>query len=474
MKSFSHHYLTLAITATLAVPLTAEATNGYFALGYGMKNLGMAGAAAANPQDAMIAATNPAGMADAGDRVDLGIQFFNPPRKVAGERGSFDFQTPTRTAPVGYAHSGSNEFLIPNMGVNFSFNRKVSVGLSFVGNGANTRYKENFFELTGVPPNRPYGTLGVQLIQAQMLPTITYKPAKTQALGASLVIGIQQFRAYGLAQFDTPLTFIPPGGVDVGFEFSQDKANLTNRGNDSSYGAGARVGYLGHFFGKKFSLGASYGSKVYMSKFDKYRGLFARDGEFDIPENYVVGIAVRPTKKLTVAFDAQRILYSDVPAVGNRHPTTSIQDFCTRPIGTPQEFCGPGVESQPVTRALGAPDSFGFGWRDQTAYKLGASYQLNKRWIVRSGINYGESPVPDDQLLFNLLAPAITERHAALGFSYLPSKSTEVNFSYVHAFKHSQICAAPECKTILTQGEGSYVAAQLYYHALGVSFALKF
>ena len=65
------------------------------------------------------------------------------------------------------------------------------------------------------------------------------------------------------------------------------------------------------------TLGATYQSKTKMSKFSKYAGLFADQGNFDIPANYGVGIAVKAAPETTVAFDVEQIQYADVPSVGN-------------------------------------------------------------------------------------------------------------------------------------------------------------
>ena len=64
-------------------------------------------------------------------------------------------------------------------------------------------------------------------------------------------------------------------------------------------------------------MGATWASKTYMGKFDKYRGLFAEQGDFDIPSNFGVGLAWKATNELTIAGDYQRILYSQVAAIGN-------------------------------------------------------------------------------------------------------------------------------------------------------------
>ena len=66
----------LAITST-----NAFATDGYFAHGYGVKSQGMGGVGIALPQDALAAATNPAGMGLIGDSIDFGATWFRPIRE---------------------------------------------------------------------------------------------------------------------------------------------------------------------------------------------------------------------------------------------------------------------------------------------------------------------------------------------------------------------------------------------------------
>jgi long-chain fatty acid transport protein len=60
-----------ALAACVAIPVTASATNGYFAHGIGTKSKAMAGVATALPQDSLVSATNPAGMAFVGNRLDV-------------------------------------------------------------------------------------------------------------------------------------------------------------------------------------------------------------------------------------------------------------------------------------------------------------------------------------------------------------------------------------------------------------------
>jgi len=86
--------------------MNANATNGYFQHGYGVKSQGMGGVGIALPQDALAAATNPAGMAFIGDRYDLGVNIFRPEREseIVGNGGGASGQ---------YDGNDTEFFLIP-------------------------------------------------------------------------------------------------------------------------------------------------------------------------------------------------------------------------------------------------------------------------------------------------------------------------------------------------------------------------
>ena len=69
------------MAAGLLAANDANATNGYFSHAYSIKNKGMAGAGVAAPLDAMVPSTNPAGLTEVGNRLDLGLTIFNPNRE---------------------------------------------------------------------------------------------------------------------------------------------------------------------------------------------------------------------------------------------------------------------------------------------------------------------------------------------------------------------------------------------------------
>jgi len=454
-----------AIAAGIALPPSAYATNGYFLIGFGSKSRGMGGVGVAYGQDGLAAAANPAAMADVKMntmRIDVGAELFNPPRAVRHD---------SATLGVTSEKSGSNLFLIPSMGGIYKFNRKITVGMAAIGAGSNTRYNQ---EVPGNPTcingdtsggvgsyffnfncNADSKTVGVNLMQMQMLPSVAYRINKTHTVGASVALAVQVFRAYGLGAFR-----------DLGFAGSTE--NVSGEGNDWSYGGGIRLGWIGTFNKKKLKVGVNYASRVYMSKFDKYKNLFAEQGSFDIPTHFAIGISYRATKKLTVAADIQRILYSEITSVSNPGPdvvdTTNLNPLCPGDDGLDPKRC-----------KLGGDDAMGFGWKDQTVYKLGLNYDYNKKWSFRGGLNYGTGVIPRDQVLFNMLAPATVKKHITLGASYRPSPNIEWSINYMHAFKETLKgpTAFPPAANGGQSVVGSNASISMYQNSLGIGFAFK-
>ena len=161
------------------------------------------------------------------------------------------------------------------------------------------------------------------------------------------------------------------------------------------------------------------------------QGLFAEQGDFDIPSNFGVGIAVKMTPATTVAFDVQEILYGDVAAIANKGPTAD-QFFgaFASVLRTGAPYSGAG--------SLGTDAGWGFGWEDTTVFKLGVNHELNSQWTVRGGLNYSTATIDADQNLFNILAPGIVQKHVAVGFTYMPSQYSEISMTYMHAFREDQ------------------------------------
>ena len=400
----------------------------------------MGGVGVAYPQDGMASAFNPAGMGVLRkDQAVIGAELFFPDRAAYHD---------SDLLPANVTSEG-NVYLIPSMGGVMRLDRKMVIGMSVIGAGMGTRYNQppdTFFNFKGYADQQ----LGVDMKQMQMLPSLSYKINKNHTVGASLALGLQIFKASGLGAFE-----------ELGF--SSGGGNLTNNGMSTSYGMGVRIGWIGQFLKKKLTLGANVASKVYMTRLEKYQDLFAEGGKFDIPANYAIGLAYKINKKTNVAFDIQRILYNEVPSVGNPGPNAvDLTDF--------NPLC-PGVDTDDCK--TGGALGLGFGWTNQTVYKIGIDHKYNKKLTLRTGWNYGKSPIQPNEILFNLIAPATVEHHITLGFTYSPRKSTDINVHYMHAFANTikgPTAFPPDGLAVI----GSNAAAAMKQDAIGVSYGIKF
>jgi long-chain fatty acid transport protein len=388
---------------------TASATNGYFAHGYGTQSKGMAGAGVALALDSLAPATNPAAVALETARTDLGLGFFSPIRSYTSTGTPTGACASAQECTFGIGpqsiDSGNELFLIPHFGMTWALGERSALGLAVYGNGGmNTNYEggtATFGAPVGtVPPGTSFtapgtygaGDTGVDLTQLFIAPTYAYRFGKAAALGVTPILAVQQFRAKGLGNFAP---------------FSSDAANLSNNGYDSSYGGGLRLGVQGAVT-DYLRLGASWQSRIYMTEFDKYAGLFAEQGDFDIPSNFTVGLAVQAAA-LMVAFDVQHIAYGEVDSIGNSMLPNLGQ------------------------ARLGDDNGAGFGWEDMTIYKLGLAWQQNTQRTWRFGYSYGEQPIPESEVLFNILAPGVVEQHITAGVTQKVSGNNEWSVALMFA-----------------------------------------
>jgi long-chain fatty acid transport protein len=378
----------LWIVAICAAPGIATATNGYFSHGYGMKAKGMGGAATALTADTFGGANNPASMVWVGDRLDVGVELFSP-RRSASRTGSLG------GASDGAADSERDLFPIPEFGYNQMLTRDLSLGVSVFGHGGlNTQYPASSSGCS----NLLCGTtrLGVDLMQVVVAPTLSYRLSPHHSLGVAPLIAYQRFRAEGLQAFANSVSSSSPGDV-------------TNRGYDDSFGVGVRFGWMVKVT-ESMTVGAAYATRINMSRFEKYKGLFAEQGDFDIPENYNVGFAYRVTTRLLLAADYQRINYSAVPAVGN-------------PSNNPGQ--------------LGTTNGRGFGWADINVWKVGVEYMPDDRWTLRGGYNHGDNPIQGRDVTINIVAPGVVTDHLTAGVTYTTATGGALTLMYMHAFEKS-------------------------------------
>jgi len=429
MNTRTRTALGLGIALALAAG-GASATNGYYMHGMGTKSKGQAGAGSADPQEILVMATNPAGIAFVPESIDAGLGIFSPMRQYStspSQAPGACFAPGQCLLTVGPNDIASqNEFFpIPHIGMNWALTDADHVAAAFYARGGmNTKWEggsvtyDPYFGMNPsvtspvtLPGTFGDGTTGVDLMQGFLNLTYAHKFGNKLSLGVSAIAAIQRFEARGLDNF-APFTrtFVASG-------MTQMPKDLSDNGHDMSYGYGGSVGLQWNLT-DDISFAAAYTSKMSMSEFSDYSDLFAEKGGFDMPSTWTIGMAVRPSDALTLMVDVQDIAYSDVKSVSN-----GIEGLFNCPI-----LGGPDLEG-----CLGGKRGAGFGWDDMRVYKFGAAWDYTDTWTWRAGFSMTNQPIPKDQMTFNILAPGVMEEHFTVGFTQKLDGGNEVNFSFMYA-----------------------------------------
>ena len=417
----------LAVAAGLGMVATdAMATEGYFQHAYGLRHKALAGAGAASIEDATGISINPAGLVGIGDQLNLGLSLFMPFR-------GFDAVN-TRAVIPGNYKSSKNVFPVPTVAYVRQLDDQSAIAFSIFGNGGmNTTYSATSGALGAGPFGR--GKTGVDLMQMFVSAAYSRKLTDSFSIGIAPLFAVQRFKAYGLGGF---------AGLSV------DGANLSDRGYSYSYGGGVRIGFLVQP-SDMVSFGASYQTKMWMSKFRKYRGLFAEGGDFDIPANLQVGVAVKPTDNLKLMLDYRHIFYSQIDSIANS---------------------GNCVAS-PTASFLGGAQGCGFDWRDTNTIKVGVEYQAMDDLILRAGYAYTfPNPVRSRAVLFNTIAPGVIQHEITAGGTYRVDENNDIDFAFMFAPK--QKVTGPEIHPGTGAATGGTITDHMYQFEVSVGWTYNF
>jgi long-chain fatty acid transport protein len=430
----------IVASAALSVAGVANATNGYFTHGVGTKSQALAGSGSADPEEVLVIATNPAGLAFVGERLELGVSAFSPVRSYdttpSGLPDEAYAQGAFTIGPDGNHITSKNElFFIPHIAKSWRRSDQDAFAVAFYGRGGmNTEWQGGSAKFWPPGYEAPVtspgtfgaGTAGVDLMQAFLNLAYAHSNAsKTLSVGASAIFAAQRFRATGVSTY-APYTKTFVESMASGSPVMP--THLSNNGYDMSYGYGAGLG-LQYNPTDKFSLAIGYTSKMSMSRFTHYSDLFAQAGGFDIPAQLDVGIAFRLTPRVTFTADVQQIYYEGVASVSN--PIDGLQAYC--PSANPSASPTPEDFARNVEYCLGGSKGGGFGWRDMTVYKAGLAWRYGDNWTLRAGASTSSQPIPTSQMSFNILAPGVMEQHYTLGFTHQLPSGSEYSVAFMYA-----------------------------------------
>lgn len=433
----------MAAAMLLLAPMSAEATEGYFRNAWGTRHGGLAGAGVADGRDATAASLNPAGLIHAGNELTLAATLFSPHRTYDNISGPFGF------LPLFDVDSDKNYFLIPNAAISWrtpGLGLADVVGLTMYGNGGmNTTYPATTGGAFCPVPGRGLfcgGKAGVNLEQMMISAAFAKEVAPGISIGFAPIFLAQKFKAEGLGAF---------GGL------SNDPAHLTDRRHDWAFGGGLKAGVEMTVL-PGVRIGVAGSTPIWSQSFDKYRGLFADGGSFDIPATVQAGVAFDVKPNITVMADWRRIFYSGVDSIAN--PSTNLV-ACALAGGPPNPNC------------LGGAQGAGFGWHDINVFKAGLEWRgFLPKFDLRLGYAYSEQPYERRDVMINVLAPGIMTHHFTVGglvHDVLPNLDLEFAAAYAPA---ARIEGAE--LPVVAAGEAHQFASEMYQFEVTMGFKYRF
>jgi long-chain fatty acid transport protein len=374
----------LILSATCAM-----ATNGHKMIATG-KRVGTAGAGVAQSMDVIDGMVNPSLIAHLDPQVMVALGLFHPERYFDSSRATTPPQTgaPQTGNPIGKTWARTNDFFDRAFGIRYgrAGNWKFSLSMACSG-GMMTNYPHSRINpaLLGVitngnPTRTEFYDSGISYRIMNINLASSY-----EAIANKLYFGISPIIAHSVFRTNSATTTL--------------KQTEGRRRANRSMGYGLRLGMHWHIT-PSLTYALTGQIPTFFANFQKYRDLLP--GRMNFPPNFTTGIAWNFVSRLSLLLDYEYIWYRAIK-VFKRQPAHS-----------------------------------GFGWSNMHVIKTGLMYEFNEMWSGNVGYNYGKSPIKNNVVFANVLAPAVVEHHFAAGITFKPTQHHGFTLSGYYAPMHKQ------------------------------------
>lgn len=381
------------VAALLTVTATcANAAEGYMQNAVGAREKALAGAGVANSTDATAAALNPAGLTNVGNQLTTSTSFFNL-------RGGFSSVGSGGFTADGKHTSDKDWLVIPNFAANWRVNWGFAdaLALTVYGNGGVMSHYGNVPSVTCTNNNLSPGIycggpMGVSMNQTFISVAMAKQVGPGLSVGIAPIVARQTMKVDGLSTFQG---------------FSSDQSRFTNRGTDEAWGAGVRGG-IEWKAAPGIKFGVAGNSRVYMQRFEQYRGLFAEQGSIDAPATIQAGVAIDVRRDMTLMLDYKRIWYSSIAALSNTSTTTGTVNF--------------GRDNGP-----------GFGLQDLDIFKVAMEWRANNALTLRAGYSYNTAPFKSADADLTTMHLGLVQHHLTTGLKVAVTPSMDLELAAMYA-----------------------------------------
>lgn len=364
LSRVSKQILTFFILFIMFFVGSLSANEGVFVLGNDAFQLGRASSGIASPRSAYWCYMNPASIVELDKRLDVNWYIVKTsiemqPRGILGNRfeeldgdGLFNIASGGMIIPLETGTLGFGLYVPSGTGVDYQSSRNLLL--------------------------KPFHADRRLFYQhARLVIAYAYQFDNDWSIGFGLHGSISRFKTDHIT-----LNLIPTRGD---FEW------------DDALGAGFNVSVYKKW--DKFAIGATYTSRHWTERFQKYRDLLKYP--LDQPQIINAGVAYDFTDKITLSLDFKWLHWKGIPAYGR-----NLLDG-------------------------------GFNWINQFCTKVGLEYRINEKTRIMSGFSHGNSPITEDHVFLAGLVPVLCKDHFTLGVARKITDNDEVSLSGVIGIKNT-------------------------------------
>ncbi len=406
MRSLWSKTLAVGAVALLLAPATARATDGHLLHGVGAVNSALGGVGVAS--NASLLGTffsNPAGLTSfRGTNLEMGFELMRPERTVESSFGPMSGST---TSETGWTP-------IPAFGFSTALNDKVVIGLAGLGiGGFGVNYPSDPTNPILMPRPNGFGQVYSNFQLMKIAPAVAWKASEKLSLGIAANIDWSSLAV-------DPMPIAAPDfdpGPDATPGTADDRAFYPSAAaGDAVFGFGVQAG-LQYALTPTVTLGLAYTSPQMFKDFEfqmthanpnlpNYGTARSLTFRMDVPAVYGAGIAWTPSDRVHYGLDAKYITYAS---------TKGFEEKGYNPDGSVR----------------------GFGWENIAVVAAGAQFKATDRVTLRGGYHYAGNPIPDEQSMFNIPAPAIVQHHITAGLGIRVNDAVELNIGAYKALENS-------------------------------------
>lgn len=398
--------LALAALTIVSMPGTARATDGHLLHGVGAVNSALGGIAIASNASLLGSFyANPAGLASFdGTHFEMGFELLKPERSVSSTFGNMS----------GSTTSDSDFSPIPAFGISTRLANGMVIGLSGLGiGGFGVNYAADPSNPILMPRPNGFGQVYSSFQLLKISPAVAWNANDKLRIGIAANINWESLAV-------DPMPIAAPDfdpGVDNQPGTMDDRAFYPSAAaSDAVFGVGFQAG-LQYVLSRRMTIGLAYTSPQIFSDFE-FQMTHANPNlpnfgqartvtfRMDVPAIYGVGLALAPSDRLQLGLDAKYVTY-----------------------GSTEGFKDKGYAADGSVK--------GFGWENIAVIAAGVQYRAGERLTLRGGYNYSGNPIPDEQSMYNIPAPAVVKHHITGGIGVGLTPGVELNVSAYRALENS-------------------------------------